>query len=65
MYHQRRVRKGFGSDVAVVFLNAAMQAIYKSNVRFADWVKRHACRGSGQKKKGSDTYENCSLAALL
>ncbi|WP_405345182.1 hypothetical protein [Ruminococcus sp.] len=86
MYHQRRVRKDFGGHVAVVFLNAAMQVISLSNVRFADWVKRHACgiahrgsgrglgqasrlrtahRGSGQKKKGSDTYENCSLAALL
>ena len=29
--------------VVIHFHNAAMQAIYKSNVRFADWVKRHAC----------------------
>ena len=29
--------------VAIPFYNAAMQVIYKSNVRFADWVKRHAC----------------------
>ena len=25
-----------------------MQAIYKSNVRFADWVKRHACGSQAQ-----------------
>ena len=43
MYHQRRVRKGFGGDVAIALYSAAMQAISLSNVRFADWVKRHAC----------------------
>ncbi|MEE1104332.1 MAG: hypothetical protein UH083_00100, partial [Ruminococcus sp.] len=42
-YHQRRVRKGFRRAVAALFHNAAMTAISLSNVRFADWVKRHAC----------------------
>ena len=35
----KRPIRGLPTAAAV----AAMQVIYKSNVRFADWVKRHAC----------------------
>ena len=42
-HHQRRVRKGVCTYVAIAFLNAAMIFFSPSNVGSADWVKRHAC----------------------
>ena len=42
-HHQRRVRKGVCTYVAIAFLNAAMIFFSPSNVSSADWVKRHAC----------------------